>query len=112
MGGMNGAEADGSPEGVAPYLRRVKGAMSVTFRPHPRHDPPDSALELPRYCTELGISSVDVMGDAAEAFAWAIRQLGAVLAPAIILRKTMYYRGHGMAQLPPPALFLDGYAGG
>ena len=51
------------------------GAITYCFR-----SLPSSAPDLLRYCTELGISSVELMGDAAESFAGAPQMRGPAFA--------------------------------
>lgn len=51
------------------------GAITYCFR-----SLPSSAPELLKYCTELGISSVELMGDAAESFAGASQTRGPAFA--------------------------------
>jgi sugar phosphate isomerase/epimerase len=66
------------------------GAITYCFR-----SLPSSAPELLRYCTELGISSVELMGDAAESFAGAPQMRG----PAFAGRQMTPERREAMKKL-------------
>jgi sugar phosphate isomerase/epimerase len=72
---MAAAAATASAKPISKFGGVQIGAITYCFR-----SLPSSAPDLLRYCTELGISSIELMGDAAESFAGAPQMRGPAFA--------------------------------